>query len=646
MMSGEDKPNGTFSVNSGQEIIRESEKAYTRVHRDRLSRYKRMFGGMTHEALSKIKELFNGNVDMSRNDDGDAYFDVNYSFMMVDTGRSSIVPGNPQVQILPMSDDVDLNRTKTAEALVNHNFREAKMRRLLGRLNGLTMLHGTAYLKCVYNTEKRRVRYSVVPRSDLFVDPLAQTWEDVGYVIHKTVLTVAEVKARLEAGRYQTLEGMTVEQTIDHLKVKANQVSGTAAQSYRMSINWVGRPTPRDILFEDNAIMRKIDVVVVYELFDIDGNRLWHFGGSELHPLFLGELPYALVRNPFVPLVYNDALEGVSGIADMELIEPLIRQIHDMDTTRMRHAQATIPRTMVNDDAVEDPETLVADLADANDPGSLVRVKISNTGKYSDLQSIFAQTPQPTLAPDFNISIQRAEEKVFEILGISPFQRGTVGSGRVATEFALADQANQTRLSERLQAIGDLLESAARMTLDLYNEFLPSTDKIFLRMPGSSAQTVASRETLPFFRGISAQGSLLISVVPHSPAETTREARLGKIMNLLPLLTQLAPDAVNVDAVAAAIVDAAALPPNMLYTQEERVKRAKAAAQASAEFDAANGGASPEVPVGAQPVGGPGAGGGSPVPPGRVSPGGESSATQQRGGVPRARGAMVGGAGR
>jgi hypothetical protein len=646
-MSGEGKPNGTFSVMSAQEAIREAERTLSRTIRPRLARYKQMYAGLNRPVQANLSQILGGDLDRSRNEDGEAYFDTNYAFMMVDTGRSNVVPGNPQVQILPMADDVDIHRTKTAEALVNHCFRQGKMRRVLGRLNGLTMLQGVSYLKCVYDIQQKTVRYRVVPRLDLFVDPLAETWDQVGYVIEKTTIPMAEIRRRLESGQYTPIDKMTIDQTIEMLKTRANSLmydhtsgSGGATSSWS---DWVGRPSPRDILQEDNQALKKTDVVVVYEVFDLTGDRLWHFAGTGLWPMFVSELPYRLVPNPYIPLVYNDALEGTGGISDLELVEPLISQIHYMSAMSVRHAQACVPRTLVNDDALEDPDGFVADLANAAGPGDVVRVKIANTGKYSELSSIFAHTPQPSLMPEFGTSIQRMEDKLYETLGISPFQRGVVGAGRVATEFALADQANQTRLAERLQCLGDLIEQAARVTLDLYNEYLPHTHRIYLRVQGASQGMVASKETLPFYPGVSVSGSLLISVVPYSPAEVTRETRLNKMLQLLPMLAQMDPEALNTQATMSALVDAAALPPGMLYSQEEKLQRQQVAADAAAEFDAAAGADVP-VQTGVPPLA-PARGGGGGVSPGRVNAGGQSAATQAQG-APQARGAMVGGAGR
>ena len=100
---------------------------------------------------------------------------------------------------------------------------------------------------------------------------------------------------------------------------------------------------------------------------------------------------------------------------------------------------------------------------------------------------------------------------------------------------------------------------------------------------------------------------------------------------MVPLLTQLDPEAVNINATASAMVEAAALPPGILYSPEEKLERGKVIAEASAEADAAaaaQGAIAPDVQVGAPPVT-------PPPPPSRArAPG------------PKAQGAMVGGAGR
>jgi hypothetical protein len=537
---------------------------------------------------------------------------------------------------------------KLGEDVVNYIFRQHELRRRLIRMNALTMLHGISYLKTTWNGAEGTVDFQVASRADVFLDPLADTWKDLAYIIHKTTVPASTMRKRIESGIY-TLPDNTPADTFLNRILTMPSTWGVNPGTRNSPDGGLGRPRRRAVLSEADEVAKHDRVGVVYELFDFIGNKYWHItGGGDC--LFVGDAPYTLLKNPFIPLSYNEPVEGIIGVADADLIEPMVDQIHYMETLQLRHTEATIPVNLMNEMAVEDPDLVTDAIANATNPGDLIKVKMSSTGQFTSLADIFYSTPQPQLTPQFQRVVERLEQQVTEVLGIAPFQRGQVGQGTIATEFALADESVRVRQGDRLAEVGTVIEQAARNTLDLLNQFLDARKVIPIEV--AQRPVAVTRQVLPLIDKISSRGSLVVEIIPFSPAETTRTAQHTKLLTLLPLLAQLAPEGLNVDEVAKLLVDTASLPPRVLWTKDEQLNRQQVAAQAGAEFDkqaAAQTGAVPPGdpnPSAAPPVSAqPGGGGGSTVPRGQVTQGGESAARQGTA-YPVKRGNMSGGAGR
>jgi hypothetical protein len=120
-----------------------------------------------------------------------------------------------------------------------------------------------------------------------------------------------------------------------------------------------------------------------------------------------------------------------------------------------------------------------------------------------------------------------------------------------------------------------------------------------------------------------------VSVTPYSPQEQTRAVLAQKVMTFIPLLQGMNPQSLDTQRIQEYLLSVAGLPHDLVKTLEAQAEEAEAMAQA-AEQEAAVKGASSA---------------GLPIPPGTVTKGGDTQATQAAG-SPRAQGAMIGGAGK
>lgn len=569
-------------------------------------------------------------LDQGTNDEDEGYLQEPILYQLMDTLTATITPPTPAVEILPQTNAVTQSSAQTAQHLVNNAFRRRRLTVDVGRMVTLTGLFGTSYIKTTWQVNEKLPRFDVIHPKDLFVDPLAKKWEDIRYVIHHTVIPAEVVRLRVESGEYSA--------------EAAEKILKGASPNTRASIDPIGRVYTADtgsitvrasaLTISDDATQHEQsleDVCDVYEVFDFVHEQLIHVAGNQRSGARVvvarTDLPYRLVQNPFSMLRFTDSLDSLRGVSIAQLVTPLIEQRHRMTTMRLRHAASMIPRTLMRADVVKDPEKVQSDILEAATPGHIIPVTMQGSGvQHVPLEALFWSTPAPPLPPDYDKALNDLEEAIYATAGISPHMRGQVGESRVATELALADASNQTRQGRIFQAVGFLIEDLARKVLDLYAEFL-ADQGMYLRIDGRIKEF--GPDELPFTPGISTIGSLDVSVTPYSPQEQTRAVLAQKVMTFIPLLQGMNPQSLDTQRIQEYLLSVAGLPHDLVKTLEAQAEEAEAMAQA-AEQEAAVKGASSA---------------GLPIPPGTVTKGGDTQATQAAG-SPRAQGAMIGGAGK
>jgi hypothetical protein len=271
--------------------------------------------------------------------------------------------------------------------------------------------------------------------------------------------------------------------------------------------------------------------ITIYEFYDLTpGGGFCHIAEGVDDPLFSDNLPYAFLPNPFMLLTFNDNLEDLGGMSDVQLIAPLQEQLNETDTLELMHARASIPIAMINDNALDQPDKFDDAWRNGSQPGSYVHVAVREP--YSVMDAL-RWSQVPSMVPGFTAMRERATQTIEFILGIPQYSRGVVGTSDVATEVALADTATRTRNGRRQKQVYDVLAWLAEAVVGLYEEFMPDNEILHIRLVGRQ-QTVTVDRDAAGFQDLKAElGETPLDydyeAVPYSSAENNRLVQLRNL---------------------------------------------------------------------------------------------------------------------
>ena len=473
--------------------------------------------------------------DHSFSNDDQLLVENNYLYSFCDTMVASVTPPNPRVTCVSRrNDDESRMAAKYRESLVNDVLYRAKTHNTLWQMATHASVYGRSIVKTVWNFSHKRPDFVVLDPRYVFFDMSASRWEDVRYVIEVTTLTKAEFFGR----------------TKTKLKEKGRKKqydAGVAKQAQFGSFpGWLKDKEETSTELSEK-IREVFEWVTVYEVYDFTNDRYYHMLEGMEDPLFMGDLPYVFVRNPFSLLSFNENLADIGGLADSQLVERQQRRLNELDTLELRHAQSSIPVTVVNEALCDNPEDFMDQVAEATSPGDVVRLHGKNA---APLGEILGTTPTSSLTPDFSQIRDRIESSIQFVLGIPEYARGVAGSTEVATELALVDAAMRTRLGRRTKRINDVIVQMAEGIIGLYEEYLESAEEIPVRVSGTQkAARVARKHLIARSPRVAdeakANGEVIerpleidFEVVPYSPTENSKTAQVKKLTQFMEILMQ------------------------------------------------------------------------------------------------------------
>jgi len=449
-------------------------------------------------------------------------FETNYPYAYIDTMIANICPTNPQVSVLARREKLR-EVAQFREALINDTLKRNKTHTLLWKLATNAAICGRGFLKAVWNFNQETVDFFVTDPRFVLYDQSASRWEDIRYLIEVTVLTRAEFERRTKRkGR----KGATYNAKV----AKKARFGGYPS--------WLADHV-RNQQMINNASKEVYDWVTVYEVYDFEGDgKYYHMLDDVEEPLFMGELPYRHIRNPFTQLIFNDNMVDLGGVSDVKLISSIQERLNEIDTLELWHAHSSTPVLLVNTGLVDNPEIITTALRDANEPGSMVAVM----GKANaPLRDLIGQTPTPQFQPSFSQMRERCTQTIEFILGIPQYSRGVVGVADVATEVALADTSTRTRNGRRIKAMEDVIKSLGNATVGLYEEFLNEDTILPIRLTDSREVLEVTRESLgardsrkPYEHPMDYD----YDAVPYSPTENHKLIQLQKIQQYMGLLVE------------------------------------------------------------------------------------------------------------
>jgi hypothetical protein len=500
-------------------------------------------------------------------EDSDVAMESNYPYSYVDSMVSSIVPPNPQVTVSARNRQRK-DAAQYREALINDTLKRIRASQLLWRLCTYASVYGRAVIKGVWRFSRKRSEFRIIDPRFIFFDLSAERWEDIRYLIEVTTMTREEFKRKAKTPR-------------DPNKPRGKrrydpEVAKKA--SFGSYPSWL-KPAlkkSRDISSE------AFDWVTVYEVYDFVGRKYHHYLADEEKPLFTDKLPYRFVRNPYRLLTFNDNMQSLEGISDIQLIDRQQQMLNELDTLELRHAQSSIPVTLFQAGLVDNPGAFIKDLLEATSPGDAVAIHAKPGIGVGD---IIANTPTTQLSPSFDKMRERITKTIEFTLGLPQFQRGVVGVADVATEVALAETAVRTRNGRRLQAVQDVIEWMSRITVGLYEEFLEGNSSLPVRLTGRQESILVTRRSFGARDpGTVQDGSMLedpldydYDVVPYSPTENSRTIQLRNLAQVLDLLSASAD--VDKRRLVLTVVELLNLDPDLLISMEEKQAQEQAMMQ-------------------------------------------------------------------
>jgi len=518
----------------------------------------------THEKWDKWRAWYRSEFwDSAASQDSPLLIENNYLYAFCDTMVASVCPPNPQVTCDPRKTD---EKTKLAaryrEALINDALYRTDAYKLLWKMSTYASVYPRAFMKTVWNFARQRPDFLVLDPRYVFFDMSVSRWEDARYVIEVTTLTKHEFEKRStpekdkenEVFYDQGVAGKAKFGTFPKWLKDSEQTSAADAEKIRDTFEWI----------------------TVYEVYDFTADRYYHMLEDCEEPLFEGDLPYVFVRNPFKMLTFNDNLSDIGGMADSQLVERQQRRLNELDTLELRHAQASIPVTVINEALCDNPEDFVDQVANATSPGDVVRLQGKNAAPLGD---IIGSTPTAGLTPEFMDIRDRIESSIQFVLGIPEYARGVAGTSEIATELALVDSAMRTRLGRRTKLINGVIKHMAISTIGLYEEFLDDAREIPVRMSGERDAVVVAREHLSARSAVTAEfmrqeGETIeepleidYQVVPFSPTENSKSAQIKKLQPVMEMFLGL--PSINQNKLLAHILDLFDVRADVLKSEEE-----------------------------------------------------------------------------
>jgi len=456
--------------------------------------------------------------------EGDLTVETNYPYAFLDTMVAGVVPANPQVTVNAKKENL-VDAAEAREALINYVLRAINAKELLWKQATHAGIYGRGIMKVVYSFKSKMPDFHIIDPRQFWFDLSAGRWRDIRYAIHVTVLTQADFQARVKRpGR-----GNENAQYVKSVAEKA------APGKYP---EWL-KDSMRTEVMQVDAAREAFQWITVYEFYDFTSGRYYHYLDNCDDPLFAGEMPYRRVENNFRMLTFNDSLRNIGGLSDIQLIEPSLERLNEIDTLELWHAQSTIPEGHIHKALLDNPEDFLSAKEEGAQPGRLVPVDAS---PEQPLTNIIEYTPSPQLNPSFRAMRERLVENIEYILGLPKFARGGTGASDVATELALADQSTKTRNGRRQAKVYDVVEWMAECIIGLYEEYLSPDDTVPVRLTDL-------RQPLDITRSIIGAGVMREQVgetpleydydaIPFSPTENHRLVQLKSMQSWMEYLVQ------------------------------------------------------------------------------------------------------------
>jgi hypothetical protein len=309
--------------------------------------------GQFNLTFDNLVELESGEVDS-----GDSDIGMNYAFKYLRFFHSQLSANPPSVTVKPASTEPgDRRKADAADRIVRHAMRDKNMQEIVDQLSLNTLLFGTGFLKQVWDKDKGDVHdfdeesleltmkgdiCTSVPRMDcIWIDPDANVWDDVRWVIEKHLMPFEEAV-------------FTWPEHEDDLKKAVEAKHGKMGMAI-FDTSGVSSRTPIEQM--------QVEVFEMYEKgLPINGMAGRHCFFLETDGSILGKPtknPHYQQRLPYHCFTYIDVPHTVFGKSTVEYVSRLQDMLNRLDSSFLDNIQAhNVARLLVHEDTQLEDQAL------------------------------------------------------------------------------------------------------------------------------------------------------------------------------------------------------------------------------------------------------------------------------------------------
>ena len=404
---------------------------------------------------------------------------VPYLNSFVDVMISNIVPPHPACDIRTRRKAKKASaklRTVYANDLLSKDSASWKLR----RASALTAIQGRCALKMVWSSKRQRPRCRVIPANRFYFDSSAEEWDDIRYFIEVVPMRKEEVRRASKNSNPKNKDGAYKKGTVERLEGE-----------FKPLPSWVDDPAKAATA----ASRQNEEYLIVYEVHDFESGKMYHIVEGQFEPLFISDLPYPRLKNPFHLISFLDNLTDLAGNSHAQMIREPVNRLNELMTMTFEHTRMLVPTLFVHAERVDAPDEIIEALDKKTSANQAILVE---TAKRYDMRDVLEWGQTPQVPPDYTRLSSVLQETIEVILALPAYSRGQVGNADVATELALVDTAQKTRNAPLQGTMNRAIEWMTQAYLAVSSHYLEDeqVQEIWLKLGDGEDETQATLETL------------------------------------------------------------------------------------------------------------------------------------------------------
>lgn len=298
----------------------------------------------------------------------------------------------------------------------------------------------------------------VSPKAFIY-DPESTEWDNRLWEAEMTIESIRDLKADPYLKYTKQLSS-----TVSSREIRIDEESPNATHGSPENLSDEGQNDQ-----DDPSEQHKY--VTIWRIHDIENNKLVVL--TEDHPqqvpLLIDDWPYEGIET-YIPLVFNDIVDHIEGISDIDLAKPLQEELNEILARRREHVAKFSKRKLIMEKGAWDATAI----SQFRNPDTFeVRVPPGAVAKTL----IFDPVPFPQDAYAYEADLR---QHIRRTLGV--YEKTAVSGADTATEAGIMDRYQTENKDERRERMAVAIEQVALSILKLHKKF-SSTDLI-VRLTG------------------------------------------------------------------------------------------------------------------------------------------------------------------